>query len=562
MQNFHTTVSSLLLTGAASLQTAFARSRLLKEFQPLDQSAKTCGLPDIVSCKDLYDDPMVQYQWHLGGIDDGGANICKSHLIADGGAKGGIITDGLINTGVDSSGPEMEAQQFVEATLSSNENIFGIMSLLLVLNKANNTLGGVGVSPQSKIEGLEAKNLKVSNYFTFQQFDNKLKVKDGLDYFTKSDAPIIGTTDVLPSAILFGQFDENKSTARGCTVNHHESIEAAKSNNILLIMAVPEFTSDNKIVSLFPGACNEVIIVGDTMRDGSVFREDQSSNVLKIDILAPGGEYNEINDNTNFNILKNIITFAPNGRDNITGHGPRLAAAIVYGHALNAKSFCPDVTREEFVWSMQQTAIPINGFCPFGDNQCGPGRLDAYASLKHLKQIKTCGGQLEMSEVDELAKKGEDFECYDKVNSSPTIPSNSSEVSLSNSQNLKPWIIPVSVTISALVLIGIPLSFAIALCCYCRKKRLNNLPTTQQPGVEPAAIQPPVASHVSTNLDMLDKIDRFGSYITDSENNQRPPSTVSMDPDFTKPAATDGYLAMREAREMQSNRAGEIKHGS
>ncbi len=136
--------------------------------------------------------------------------------------------------------------------------------------------------------------------------------------------------------------------------------------------------SDEDAISYSPAGCDNIITVGAYDRNGD--RAWYSNFGDSVEISGPGGD---ISDDEANGVLSTVDsgTTTPEG-DTYAGYqGTSMSAPHVAGVAAMLYSIDPDITPDEVLETLQNSARPFSGDC----EDCGAGMLDAAAAVAALQ---------------------------------------------------------------------------------------------------------------------------------------------------------------------------------
>ncbi|MEV4704120.1 type VII secretion-associated serine protease mycosin [Actinoplanes sp. NPDC049316] len=276
-------------------------------------------------------DEFRDRQWHLKYL-----RVAEAHKISTG--KG--VTVAVIDTGV-SKHPDLDSSvlkgtDFVNPGGSgqADQDGHGTAMAGLIAAHGKDNRGALGLAPDAKI--LPIKVLRG---------DRKVKLELGpaIDYAVKHGAKVI-----------------NISAGGGTTARTIEAVRGATEADVVIVAAAGNRPGDTGVIA--PALFDSVVAVAATDRQGR--KSDVSVTGTAIDLAAPGEDMTSTTNRGDYAIEQT---------------GTSDAAAIVSGAAALLRSKYPDMTAEEVVQRLEQTATDKGA--PGVDPEYGHGIVNIVAAL-------------------------------------------------------------------------------------------------------------------------------------------------------------------------------------
>ena len=300
----------------------------------LGSSTSLYGLPALA-------DEWRDRQWHLDFL-----KVQQAHRLSTGSG----VTVAVIDSGVadhrDLAGSVLSGTDFVKKGGDGRTDLTGhgtSMAGLIAAHGAGDR-GALGIAPEAKILPVRVLG------------SGKRKVDYGpaLEYAISKGAKVINMS-------LGGSV--NPSTIR--------AINAAKEADVVLVAAAGNRPEDHGVIA--PAFLDGIVAVGATDRDGTLAKVSVTGPA--IDLAAPG-------DDMTTTTSRNEYAFKQSGTSD--------AAAIVSGAAALLRSKFPDMSAEDVVRRLEETATDKGA--PGVDPEYGHGIVNIVAALSD-GAVPASGGQ-------------------------------------------------------------------------------------------------------------------------------------------------------------------------
>ncbi|MFI7597162.1 type VII secretion-associated serine protease mycosin [Actinoplanes sp. NPDC049681] len=270
-------------------------------------------------------------QWHLDYL-----KVEEAHRLA----KGSGVTVAVIDSGVadhrDLAGSVLPGKDFVKTGGNGHTDLTGHGTSMagLIAAHGEGDRGVLGIAPEAKILPIRVLG----------RGSSQVNYGPALEYAISKGAKVINMS-------LGGTV--NPSTIR--------AINAAKEADVVLIAAAGNKPEDQGVIA--PAILDGVLAVGATDRKGNLATVSVTGPA--IDLTAPGADMTTTNN-------KNDYAFEQSGTSD--------AAAVVSGAAALLRSKYPDMTAEEVVQRLEDTATDKGP--PGVDDEYGHGIVNIVAALK------------------------------------------------------------------------------------------------------------------------------------------------------------------------------------
>ncbi|XVJ71959.1 MAG: S8 family serine peptidase [Rhizobacter sp.] len=223
---------------------------------------------------------------------------------------------------------------------------------------SNNSLGGAGVAPLSKILPVRALG-KCGGYLS--------DIADGIVWAVGGSIAGI-PTNPYPAKVI----NMSLGGGGGCSFTYQEAIDAARLSGAVVVVAAGNSNTDAATTQ--PANCAGVITVGAIDRSG--MRTHYSNYGDNVDISAPGGDTRANSTGGVYSTL-NSGTTVPGSDSYAYYQGTSMAAPHVAGVAALVLSIQPNLSPDAVENLLKSTARAFPGGC----SKCGAGIVDAAATV-------------------------------------------------------------------------------------------------------------------------------------------------------------------------------------